>query len=394
MKPPRQRWIGGGRSTSAAIRRSPFLALALALPQTTPSGGAIAKYVPPVPTPASFISDAKNVLGSQAHAALDARITTIQRAGLGDIAVAILPTIGDYSANQVSVEIYRTWRVGSVAAVGSAHRNVGVLLLIVPKEFAPNHRGECWINTGTGAEGIITDATAGTICRDSIIPHLKYKDYAGAVGAGIAALESKLRGDAALANPKTTGQIQPPPARVDHRDAVPGPLIAIGAIVAAIAAFFGIGRWRRNRPRKCPKCGRMMHRLDERADDAKLEPGQVVEEKIGSVDYDVWACECGETTVIPYNRLFTRYRECRECHRRAASSTRTVLMPPTTISSGTAEDRYTCKACGATWTETVILPQLPTPSSSSSGGGGGGGGGGSSFGGSGSTSGGGGGSSY
>src|SRR5205807_59893 len=139
-----------------------------------------------------------------AHAALDARITTIQRAGLGDIAVAILPTIGDYSANQVSVEIYRTWRVGSVANVGSAHRNVGVLILIVPKELAPNHRGACWINTGTGTEGIITDATAGAICRDSIVPHLRDKDYAGAVGAGIAAVESKLRGDSALANPKTT----------------------------------------------------------------------------------------------------------------------------------------------------------------------------------------------
>ena len=189
-----------------------LLLIALAIPQKTPSGGAIAKYVPPVPTPASFISDSKSVLSAGAHASLDARITAIQRAGLGDIAVAILPSIGDYSPNQVAVEIYRTWRVGSMANIGSAHRDVGVLILIVPKELAPNHRGECWINTGTGAEGIITDASAAAICRDSIIPHLRNKDYAGAVGAGIGALESKLRGDAGLANPAGAGQVLPPPA--------------------------------------------------------------------------------------------------------------------------------------------------------------------------------------
>src|SRR4051812_1350029 len=145
--------------------------------QKTPSGGAIAKYVPPVPTPASFISDVKHVLPTAAHGELDARIIEIQRAGLGDIAVAILPSIGDYSANQVAVEIYRTWKVGRLAEIGSAQRDVGALLLIVPKELSPNKKGECWINTGLGAEGIITDATAGSICRDSIIPHLRNKDY-------------------------------------------------------------------------------------------------------------------------------------------------------------------------------------------------------------------------
>ncbi|MEO8337904.1 MAG: TPM domain-containing protein, partial [bacterium] len=105
------------------------LLFALALPQRTPVGGAITKYVPPVPTPTSFISDARGVLTSDAHAALDAHIGTVQRAGRGDIAVAILPSIGDYSPNQVAVEIYRTWRVGSVAAIGSAQRDVGVLIL-------------------------------------------------------------------------------------------------------------------------------------------------------------------------------------------------------------------------------------------------------------------------
>jgi uncharacterized protein len=374
-----------------------LLFLALAIPQRTPSGGAIAKYVPPVPTPASFISDARNVLAADAHASLDARITGIQRAGLGDVAVAILPTIGDYSPNQVSVEIYRTWRVGSMANIGSAHRDVGVLILIVPKELAPNHRGECWINTGTGAEGIITDATAGTICRDSIIPHLRNKDYSGGLAAGITAVESKLRGDAGLASAPGVAQIQPPPVPARGADDSPAAWFIFAGLFALLVTLLGGRRWRRYHARKCPRCGRMMHRLDEKADDAKLDKGQVVEEQLGSVDYDVWVCECGESLVIPYRKLFTRYSECRKCHRRTVTSERTVLSSPTTLSSGTAEDRFNCMACGERWTQEVILPRIVVTSSSggSSGGGfGGGGGGGSSFGGSGSSSGGGGGGSY
>ena len=100
--------------------RALLMLVALPLAQRTPSGGAITRYVPPVPTPASFVSDQRSVLSADARAEIDARITAIQQAGLGDIAVAILPSIGDYAPNQVAVDIYRTWRVGSTAAVGSA----------------------------------------------------------------------------------------------------------------------------------------------------------------------------------------------------------------------------------------------------------------------------------
>ena len=274
-----------------------LLLLALVLPQTVPSGGAIAKYVPPAPTPASFISDQRTVLSPAAHAALDARIGAIQRAGLGDIAVAILPSIGDYSANQVAVEIYRTWRVGSVDSIGSARRNVGLLLLIVPKELAPNGRGECWIDTGTGAEGIITDASAGSICRDSIIPHLRERDYAAAVGAGIGALESKLRGDAGLSAAGGSRGIASPRSR---RSPLPtSSAQSAPCSPSSLRRSSASAAWRRYHRRRCPRCGRTMRRLDEAADDARLVPGQVVEERLGSVDYDVWACECGESWCCP-----------------------------------------------------------------------------------------------
>jgi uncharacterized protein len=365
--------------------------LALVLWQKTPSGGAIAKFVPPVPTPASFISDQRSVLTAEQRRALDARITAFQQAGLGDIAVAILPSIGDYAPQQVAVEIYRTWKVGSQAAIGSAHRDVGALLLIVPKELAPDNKGQCFILTGLGSEGIITDARAGAMCRDSIIPHLRNKEYAGAIGAGISAIEAHMRRDAAIvAEPfvqQSSAKDKPVPA---------GVFVFIGTLFSLLLAVIGGTRYARRRQRTCPRCGRKMQRLSEEADDAMLDRGQQIEEKLQSVDYDVWMCQCGESKAIPYRKWFSKYSECRKCHRRTASSTYVVLSPATRLMAGAAEKRFSCQACGATWVDHIILPRIVEASSSSSsgGGGGGGGGGGSSFGGSGSTSGGGGGSSY
>jgi uncharacterized protein len=365
------------------------LLLAITLWQTTPSGGAIAKLVPPVPTPTSFIADERSVLTAEQRRALDARITAFQQAGLGDIAIAILPSIGGYEPQQVAVEIYRTWKVGSIAAIGSAHRNVGVLLLIVPKELAPDKKGQCFILTGTGSEGIITDARAGAICRDSVIPHLKDKDYAGAIGAGIAGIDARMRTDAAIvAEPF----VQQPANR--KRKGLIALAVILGTPLLALVGIIGGTRYRPHRQRKCDQCGRGMGRLNEQADDALLDRGQQLEEKLKAVDYDVWVCECGQSKAIPYRKWFSKYSECRECHRRTASSDYVVLSAATTLATGMAQKRFACQACGAKWVDTIVLPRIVESSSSSGGGGGDGGGGGSSFGGSGSTSGGGGGGSY
>ncbi|MDX2263169.1 MAG: TPM domain-containing protein [Gemmatimonadales bacterium] len=361
-------------------------ALLLALPQQ--SGDGIQRIVPPVPTPASFVSDQANVLSDDAHALLDARIRELQAGGYGDIAVAILPDLGGYSPNEVSVAIYRAWRVGSVAEIGSARRNVGVLLLIVPKELSSTNRGECYILTGTGAEGIITDAASGTICREAIIPLLKTLNHGEALLAGVNAIAARLAADEGLAEANANGD-----DTSSGTSRSPLPLLLIpGGIGATFASIFGVRRWRRRRPRACPRCGLAMRRLAESEDDGHLEHGQQVEEKVKSVDYDVWACSCGERLILPYKKIFTSYSECRECHRRTAKAKRHTLRAATTSSTGSARDDFHCRACQARWEVLVTLPVISTSSSSS--GGSSGGGGGSSFGGSGSTSGGGGGGSY
>jgi uncharacterized protein len=54
------------------------------------------------------------------------------------------------------------------------------VILVVPKETAADNRGRCWVATGQGTEGFITDATAGEICRTAV-PRFMEKDYSGAM---------------------------------------------------------------------------------------------------------------------------------------------------------------------------------------------------------------------
>jgi uncharacterized protein len=276
----------------------------------------------------------------------------------------------------------------------------------VPKELSPNNKGECWINTGLGAEGIITDAMAGDICRNAIIPQLRNKAYAAAIAAGLGSIEYRLRGGTgATASQAPPAPRQPAPADPRRRGRpinfnAPWLYIVLGGIVWFVGggfAILAILQWRRNRPRQCPKCGKKMRRLDEQTDDAKLDPGQALEEKLGSMDYDVWQCECGEATVIPYGAFAPKYSKCPKCGYKTVSNEREIILSATTVSAGIEERRFHCAACQAKWSDRVAIPIIvpySSSSGSSSSGGSSGGGGGSSFGGSGSSSGGGGGSSY
>ena len=138
-----------------------------------------------------------------------------------------------------------------------------------------------------------------------------------------------------------------------------------------------------------------MTRLSEAEDDAALSGGQRAEERVGSVDYDVWACaSCDERLVIPYKR-WSSYEACPRCGHRTVSKARRTITAATTTRTGLEEITLACAHCDFRDVTRRTTPRLPPPSSGGgSSGRSGGGGGGRSFGGSGRTSGGGGGGSY
>jgi uncharacterized protein len=98
----------------------------------------------------------------------------------GEIAVLTLPDIGLRPAVDVAVAVAREWGVGANRAIGDSTRNAGVLILLVPKETNSSGRGACFITTGQGSEGFITDADAGQFCREAI-PYFQQREYGPAL---------------------------------------------------------------------------------------------------------------------------------------------------------------------------------------------------------------------
>jgi uncharacterized protein len=114
--------------------------------------------------------------------------------------VATVTSLEGYPIEDYAYRLGREWQIGS------KKNNDGVLLLV-----APNER-KVWIATGYGAGGFMTDAMAGVITREAILPHFKQSppDYGGGIEAGADAIikQMSLPPDEAKKNVATAEQAQ------------------------------------------------------------------------------------------------------------------------------------------------------------------------------------------
>lgn len=127
----------------------------------------------------------------------------------------------------------------------------------------------------------------------------------------------------------------------------------------------------RNRVRFSKKTGLEMHKLDEEKDNKYLEKGQVAEEKVKSVDYDVWVSgEPEDVLILRYTTWFSKYSTCSRCKYKTwyLVYDRTISAA-TYSSSGTGEKKKACAHCGHQSISRYTIPKLNPPSSSSSSGG-------------------------
>ena len=131
---------------------------------------------PQIPPPRGIVNDFANVIPAASAARIERIAQDVRDKSKGEIAVVTLSDLGGREPSDIALRIGREWKVGNMAAIGDRSRNAGVVILLVPKETSSDGRGHCRVETGQGAEGFITDATSGEICREAT-PAFMQRDY-------------------------------------------------------------------------------------------------------------------------------------------------------------------------------------------------------------------------
>ena len=191
-----------------------------------------------VPPPRGFVNDFAGVLDSASARHMEAVIAEVREKTRGEIAVVTLADIGDRAASEVALQIGRQWGVGAQAAAGDRSKNLGVVVLLVPRKNHQPGTGDVFVATGRGAEGFLTDARAGRI-RDAMIPFLAREEYGKGLSLGVDLIAQAFAGEfgVTLSNPEF---VRPPPPA----DQQVNPGIPFGFLLAVIILLIILTRGR------------------------------------------------------------------------------------------------------------------------------------------------------
>ena len=110
-----------------------------------------------------------------------------------------------------------------------------------------------------------------------------------------------------------------------------------------------------------------MQRLDEAADDQHLSASERVEEKLGSIDYDVWRCTaCPHAEKLSYRGWFSAYKHCPACKAKTLKCENNVVYAATYTATGGGKVTEDCQACQHHFEKAYVIARRVAQSSSSS----------------------------
>jgi uncharacterized protein len=318
----------------------------------------------------TWVTDMPGALRAETIARINSTIGEFERANGGEMAVVVIRSLDGLTIEEAAVKLFELWKIGK------ENQDNGLLLL-----WSTGDR-RVRVEVGYGLEGALPDGKVGAILDALVIPKFRSGEFDEGLLSGVDALLSAARDEP---------MELPSPRSESYESNWPGVAVVIGllgGLPLSVGGIIGFRKWRRRRPRRCPACGTLMSLLGESHDNTLLEEGQQAEERIKSIDYDVWKCgACGHHFTLRYPKWFSSYSKCTQCHYRTKSSTEQVLSAATTTSSGSARVVETCAFCTFRREYTKVLPRIESSGSSSGGtssggsssfGGGGSGGGGAS----------------
>ena len=289
-----------------------------------------------------YVSNPDGILSADEAGTIDNICRQIEEQDSFQVAFVILQSIGSEVPKDFAGQLFNEWKVGH------AGRDDGLLVLFVMDQ----RRIE--FETGYGTETILPDYQCVLIQQDYMVPFFRDNEYPEGLKAGAQAIQRDLRGqivDRHAARSRETEQrdydLQ---LEAESRNRTRNLIISLIAwhaiglsifmIVLLVVRFrndpykkykainyFALWIWavlfpithifvvifaRKSRQRYrdmirfSGKTGEIMRKLSENDEDEYLSRGQITEELVKSVDYDVWITDkSDDVLVLAYRPLFT-----------------------------------------------------------------------------------------
>lgn len=149
------------------------------------------------PAPEHWLTDAAGLLSTQAAAEIDTRLQAYEQSSGSQLLVYIGKTTAGVPIEDWAVSVFQAWKVGRQGL------DNGLVLFIM----AEDHRMR--IEVGYGLEGLVTDALAGRIINDVLVPGLQKGDPDGAVSQAVERVIAAISGTAESGDQKTEPKALP-----------------------------------------------------------------------------------------------------------------------------------------------------------------------------------------
>ncbi len=131
--------------------------------------------VPEKPNPPRLVNDFAGIFTPQQVHVLEDTLVRFSKKTSNQVTIVTVKDLAGMEASQFAYEIGEQW------GVGGSKLNNGVVILIKPKNET---KGQAFIATGYGVEGVLPDASCSRIINNEMIPAFKKDDYfAGVAGA-------------------------------------------------------------------------------------------------------------------------------------------------------------------------------------------------------------------
>jgi uncharacterized protein len=183
--------------------------------------------IPDRPVPPRLVNDFANLLSAAEREFLEDTLVRFDRATSTQIVVVTVPDLQGYDPADFAYQLGEKW------GVGQKGKNNGIVILVKPKQG--NSKGQVFIATGYGLEGVLPDAVVNSTVIDyEMIPYFMENNYYKGISGGVKVIMEITRGEYTAEN-----------YQQQHLQSTEGGFIP--ALIIFILVFVFIIRGRRNR---------------------------------------------------------------------------------------------------------------------------------------------------